>query len=154
MKTITFVLAMLVAAWTHAAVLSVFVWDAPPGGDATMIETAMAAKAIHEKLGADVFIGLDQKGRMHYGIGAENSAARGAVFDKIQASEDFTALMSKASQGDKPATMLTAYNMTIAMGSGVGGKVVHAFQYQPNQGRIAHTIARWQRPKRSTKSSA
>ena len=102
----------------------------------------MAAKAIHEKLGADVFIGMDQRGRMHYGINAENSAARGALFDKIQASEEFAALMNNASQSDKAATMIMAYNMNVALGGGVGGKVVHAFQYQPNQGRIGDVIAK------------
>ena len=142
MKTITFALAMLLAASTQSAVLSVFVWDAPPGGDAALIETAMAAKAIHEKLGADVFIGMDQRGRMHYGINAENAAARGALFDKIQASEEFAALMNNASQSDKAGAMIMAYNMNVALGGGVGGKVVHAFQYQPNQGRIGDVIAK------------
>ena len=30
----------------------------------------------------------------------------------------------------------------VAIGGGVGGKVVHAFQYQPNQGRIGDVIAK------------
>ena len=142
MKTILFAVAMLVAASTNAAVLSVFVWDAPPGGDAALIETAMGAKAIHEKLGADVFIGMDQRGRLHYGLSFDNSAARGAFFDKSQASEDFAALMNKAAQADKAATMLVAYNMTVALGSGVGGKVLMVFQYLPNPGRIGDVIAK------------
>ncbi len=142
MKTILFAVAMLVAASTNAAVLSVFIWDAPPGGDAALIETAMGAKAIHEKLGADVFIGMDQRGRLHYGLSFDNSAARGAFFDKSQASEDFAALMNKAAQADKAATMLVAYNMTVALGSGVGGKVLMVFQYLPNPGRIGDVIAK------------
>jgi hypothetical protein len=142
MKKIFFGLAMLLAASTHAAVTSVFIWDAPPGGDATMIETAMGAKAIHEKLGANVFIGVDQRGRLHYGISAENSAERGALFDKIQASEEFAALMSEASQADKAATMLTAYNMNVVLGTGVDRKAIHVFQYVPNPGRIGDVLAK------------
>ncbi|MFP6837855.1 MAG: hypothetical protein VB948_17295, partial [Pseudomonadales bacterium] len=83
MKTITFVLAMLVAAWTHAAVLSVFVWDAPPGGDATMIETAMAAKAIHEKLGVSVSVLVDEVGRASYLINFESWEAQGKFQDSL-----------------------------------------------------------------------
>ena len=142
MRTVLLGLAMLLCASTHAVVTSVFIWDAPPGGDAAMIQTAMAAKAIHEKLGADVFIGVDQRGRLHYGINAENAAARGAVFDKIQASEEFAALMSESSQGDKAATMKKAYNMNVALGSGVDRRVIHVFQYRPNPGRIADVIAK------------
>jgi hypothetical protein len=143
MKTILFVLTMAFSATTHAAVSSVFVWDAPPGGDAAMIETAMQAKAIHEKLGARVFVGMDQRGRMHYGVSFESSAARGAFFDKSQASEEFTALMNKASQADKAATMKKAFNMTVFLGSGgAGGKVIMVFQYEPDPGRIGDVIAK------------
>ena len=120
-----------------------FVWNAPPGGDAVMIETAMAAKAIHEKMGANVFIGMDQRGRMHYGVSFENSAARGAFFDKIQTNEEFQALMDKASQGAKAATMKKAYNMTVAMGSGgTDGKVIMVFQYEPDPGRVGDGLAK------------
>lgn len=143
MKTILFTLSMILAASTQAAVSSVFVWDAPPGGDAAMIQTAMSAKAIHEKLGATVFVGMDQEGRMHYGISFETGAARGAFIDKIQANEEFSALMAEASQRDDAATMQEVFNMTVALGSGgTGGKVIMVFQYEPNPGRTGDVIAK------------
>ncbi len=142
MKKIMFALVMFFAASVHATVTSVFIWDSPPGGDAAMIATAMSAKAIHEKMGANVFIGVDQRGRLHYGVTFENSAARGAFFDKTQSSEEFTALMNEASQRDKAGTMLTAYNMNVVLGSGVDLRAIHVFQYRPNPGRIGDVIAK------------
>ncbi|MDH3642569.1 MAG: hypothetical protein OES38_10765 [Gammaproteobacteria bacterium] len=143
MKTILFAVCMILAASTHAAVSSVFVWDAPPGGDPAMIQTAMSAKAIHEKLGATVFVGVDQEGRMHYGVSFETAAERGAFFDKIQTNEEFSALMAEASQRDKAATMQEVFNMTVALGSGgAGGNVIMVFQYQPNPGRTEDVIAK------------
>jgi hypothetical protein len=143
MRIITFALAMLVAVSTHAAVSSVFVWDTPPGGDPAMLETAMKAKAIHEKMGATVFVGMDQKGRMHYGMSFENGAARGKVFDQTPANAEFTALLAEAAQRDRAATLQKVYNMNVALGGGgTGGKVIMVFQYEPNAGRIGDVIAK------------
>lgn len=140
---IAFVATMFLTASTHAAVASVFVWDTPPGGDAAMIETAMQAKAIHDKMGADVFIGMDQKGRMHYGVSFETGAARGAFFDKVQTNEEFQALMNEASQRDNAATLKKVFNMNVAMGSGgTGGKVIMVFQYEPDPGRGGDVVAK------------
>jgi hypothetical protein len=142
MKKLVFAVAFLLTAPAYAVVTSVFIWDAPPGGDAAMLQTAVKAKAIHEKLGASVFIGMDQKGRMHYGVSFETAAARGAFFDKAQASEEFAALMNEAAQGDKAGTMLKAYNMNVALGNSVDLKAIHVFRYRPDPGRLGDVIAK------------
>ena len=50
--------------------------------------------------------------------------------------------MNEASQRDNAASMLKAYNMNVALGSGVDLRAVHVFQYRPNPGRIGDVIAK------------
>ena len=49
-----------------ADVAQVNIWKAHPGRMADMFDSAMAAKAIHEKLGATVSIATDQNLNLHY----------------------------------------------------------------------------------------
>lgn len=130
------------SASAYAQVLSVFIWDAPPGHDAQMYETAAKAKAIHEKLGAEVFIGADQRGRLHYGISFDTAAARGKFIDQLSNNEAFQTLMTEASQREGAATMLTAHNLrTVVAGSGEDGTATIVFQWRPMPGRFGDFIA-------------
>jgi len=139
-------LAMLLTASAHAAVMSVFIWDAPPGGDTAMIATAMKAKAIHEQLGASVFMGMDQLGRLHYGLTFENSAARGAFLDKVGANPEFATLMNEASQQEKAGSLRIVHNATVVVGSaGPSGRAIMVFLYKPEPGRLADVIATMER---------
>ncbi len=142
-------LLSVVSASAYAQVLSVFIWDAPPGNDAQMYEIAGKAKAIQEKLGAEVFIGTDQRGRMHYGITFDNAAARGKFTDSLMADEAWQALIADASQREGAATLQTVHNLRTAVaGSGENGPVIMVFQWRPKPGRGAEFIAQSTRAKK------
>jgi hypothetical protein len=129
-------LLCVVSAGAYGQVLSVFIWDAPPGKDAQMYETAMKAKAMHEKLGAEVFIGTDQRGRMHYGMTFENAVTRGRLTDRLPGDEAWVALMNEASQREGAATLQTVHNLnTVVAGSPETGRVIMVFQWRPDPGR-------------------
>ncbi len=142
-------LLSVVSASAYAQVLSVFIWDAPPGNDAQMYEIAGKAKAIQEKLGAEVFIGTDQRGRMHYGITFDNAAARGKFTDSLMADEAWQAFIADASQREGAATLQTVHNLRTAVaGSGENGPVIMVFQWRPKPGRGAEFIAQSTRAKK------
>ncbi len=142
-------LLSVVSASAYAQVLSVFIWDAPPGNDAQMYEIAGKAKTIQEKLGAEVFIGTDQRGRMHYGITFDNAAARGKFTDSLMADEAWQALIADASQREGAATLQTVHNLRTAVaGSGENGRVIMVYQWRPKPGRGAEFIGQSTRAKK------
>ena len=142
-------LLFAVSASASAQVLSVFIWDAPPGDDAQMYEIAGEAKALQEKLGAEVFIGTDQRGRMHYGITFDDAAARGKFTDSLTADEAWQALMADASQREGAATLQTVHNLrTVVAGSGENGRAIIVYQWRPNPGRGAEFIGQSTRAKK------
>jgi hypothetical protein len=76
---------LLSASLAQAAALNVAIWQAIPGKSAAMMESAMAAKAIQEKLGARVTVALDTTGRLHYGVGGfENWGAWAKWVKKLE----------------------------------------------------------------------
>lgn len=66
MKKILFILLTTFSTSILADVAQVNIWKAHPGRMADMFNSAMAAKAIHEKLGATVSIATDQHLNMLY----------------------------------------------------------------------------------------
>jgi hypothetical protein len=85
--TVVFLLASSLA---HSAALNVTIWKPIPGKATAMLESAMAAKAIHEKLGASVTLGLENTGRLHYAAGGfENWKAWADWTTKLQASKEW-----------------------------------------------------------------
>jgi hypothetical protein len=90
--------ALLVAMWTYAAwadVTEVRVWKPAPGRSAEMMKSAMEAKAIHEKLGANVFVGVDQMGNLQYGVAFADWGGWAAFNKALQTSKDWQAFWTK-----------------------------------------------------------
>ena len=87
----------LMGSLAHAAALQVTIWEAIPGKAAAMMESAMAAKAIHEKLGASVTLGVENTGRLHYAVGGfENWGAWAKWVAKLEGSEEWAAWQQRA----------------------------------------------------------
>jgi hypothetical protein len=102
-----YIIATLLLALTmsiaHAAPLNVTIWKPALGKTALMLEHAMAAKAIQEKLGATVTIGMENTGNMHFAVaGFENWQAWAKYVAKLQKSKDWAAW--QASAGQAPAS--------------------------------------------------
>ena len=98
--TVVFLLASSLA---HSAALTVTIWKPIPGKAAAMMESAMAAKAIHDKLGADVTLALENTGRLHYAAGFENWQAWASWVAKLEASEEWAAWQVRS--GQNPAAV-------------------------------------------------
>jgi hypothetical protein len=88
-------LLLLSCSVAYSAPLGVTIWKPYPGKSAQMVEQAMAAKAIQEKLGATVTIAMENTGRMHYVMNYDNLDHLAKVQDT--ANEEFSAFMERQS---------------------------------------------------------
>ncbi len=139
---------LLSGSLAHAAALNVTIWQAIPGKSAAMMESAMAAKAIQEKLGASVMIALDNTGRLHYGVGGfENWGAWAKWVAKLQDSEDWAAWQQRA--GADPAAIQEEnfiLNTVPGTDSPVGrddlGSVYQVFIWNPPGTNVAPLVER------------
>lgn len=61
------------AVWADVAVIREFAPETGRAGE--MLQTAAQARAIHEKLGASVYVGTDQSGNVHYALSFADWAA-------------------------------------------------------------------------------
>lgn len=140
MRLIITTALLFVCSLGQAAALNVTIWKPFPGKDPLMLEQAMAAKAIQEKLGATVTVGLENTGRMHYGIGGfENWQAYAAFIEKLQASEDWAAWQTKA--GAEPgSTQEENYLLNTLPGSNVGGGFYQVFIWEPRDAGIGPLV--------------
>jgi len=97
MKKVIALCMTLLAVQAWADVAAVNIWTAYPGKASKMWETAQAAKAIHEKLGATVVIAQDQEGNMHYVVTFKNWADYGKFADALGASQEWQKFWQQAS---------------------------------------------------------
>jgi len=88
-------LAMLCASGAWADVAVVNEWQPEPGRAADMYAAAVEARAIHEKLGATVWIGTDQEAHMHYVLSFADWGAWAKFDAALQASKDWAAWIAK-----------------------------------------------------------
>lgn len=127
---------LLTGSLAHAATLTVTIWKPIPGKAAAMMESAMAARAIHEKLGASVTLGLENTGRLHYAVGFDNWTAWADWVAKLQTSKEWAAWQDNS--GQNPAAIQEEnYIMDVVPGSSnpVGednpGTVYQVFIWDP-----------------------
>lgn len=128
---------LLAASLAHSAALSVTIWKPIPGRAAAMMESAMAAKAIHEKLGASVTLGLENTGRLHYAVGGfENWGAWSDWVAKLQTNKDWADWQARTDQN--PAALQEEnFTLNVVPGSSnpVGpdnpGTVYQVFIWEP-----------------------
>ena len=107
-RTLLWVTALWVSA-ASASVTEVHQWQATPGKTEAMLASAVEARTIHEKLGATVFIGVDQNGIMHYAATFPDWAAWGVWTDKIGASKEWADFNKKYDTDPPAATHLTSF---------------------------------------------
>jgi hypothetical protein len=103
---------LFVAMWTYAAwgdVTEVRVWQPAPGRSADMMKSAMEAKAIHEKLGAKVFVGVDHMGNLQYAVTFADWAGWAAFQKAMQTSKDWQAFWAKADVPNPDSTNVATY---------------------------------------------
>ena len=115
------VVFLLASSLAHSAALTVTIWKPIPGKAAAMMESAMAAKAIHEKLGGSVSIGLENTGRLHYAVGGfENWQAWADWVAKLQTSKEWADWQARAGQ-DPAAVQVENFILNVVPGTNVVG---------------------------------
>jgi len=141
MKSIIAVaLLLLFCSIAHSAPLGVTIWKPYPGKSAQMVEQAMAAKAIQEKLGATVTIAMENTGRMHYAVaGFETWQEWAKWVAKLQASEEWTSWQAK-SLADPASAQEENYLLNVLPGANGGGGVYQVFIWDPRDGGVGRLV--------------
>ena len=103
---------LIIALWTCAAggdVTEIRQWKAAPGRSAEMMHSAVEARAIQQKLGATVFIGVDQMGILHYAVTFPDWSGWAAFVQAGAASKDWQAFMTKFDVANPNSTNIATY---------------------------------------------
>lgn len=137
---------LLASSMAHAAALTVTIWKPIPGKAAAMLESAMAAKAIHEKLGANVTIALENTGRLHYAAGGfENWQAWAKWVAKLQTSEEWADWQARS--GANPSALQEEnfiLNVVPGTSNPVGannpGTVYQVFIWKPQGSQVGRLV--------------
>lgn len=106
-RSILFFFAMFAFA-ASASVTELHQWQPKPGKYADFMKGATEARAIHEKLGATVFIGTDQMGLVHYAMTFPDWGAWGEFGDKLVASKEWMEFNKKYDTTDPTAEHVDA----------------------------------------------
>jgi hypothetical protein len=140
MKYFVAALLALTVSLAHASPLNVTIWKPELGKTTQMLEHAMAAKAIQEKLGATVSIAMENTGNMHYAVaGFKDWQSWAKYIGKLQKSKDWAAW--QASAGEHPASeQIENYILDVATDAGSDGGVYQVFIWEPNNGRIGAMV--------------
>ena len=134
MRTIVIGLLLSISAFAQADVLDVNIWKSMPGKAPLTFQYGAEARAIHQDLGADVIIGADTDGRMHYALTFENWAAWAKFNAKVEASEAWGAFIAKINQN--PSAELEDHYLIneASPGAPIAG-AYQVFIWQPELGR-------------------
>ncbi len=98
MKRILLVVLFLFSSQVKAEVAVSNIWSAMPGKGAQLLSNGMEAKAIHQKMGAEVSILLDQDGDMHYVLGFSDWAAWGKFVDAMALNKEWQSFWQRAGE--------------------------------------------------------
>lgn len=133
MRTIVIGLLLSISAFSQAEILEVNIWKSMPGKGPMTFQYGQEIRAIHEALGANVQIGADLDGRMHYVLSFENWAEWAKFGTKAQASEEVAAFFAKAN-ANPSAELEDNYLLNVAAPGG-DGSVYQVFIWEPELGR-------------------
>lgn len=129
----------LLCAGAWADVSQVNIWKAHPGKNAALMESAMRAKAIHEKHGARVTIGQNNDLDMHYVVSFDNWGAYGKFSDTMRTSEEWARFWQDASVDPSGELIKTYMIDTPVAAAAKPVSMVYSWDVQP--GRTADFVA-------------
>jgi len=139
MKKIILVVLALVCIQTKADVAVSNIWSAMPGKGAQLLSNGMEAKAIHEKMGAEVTLFLDQDGDMHYVLGFSDWAAWGKFVDAMASNKEWQSFWQNAGE---EATAELADTFMLNVPTVANALPVHVvFSWDVQQGKTADFLA-------------
>jgi hypothetical protein len=121
-----------------ADVLEVNIWNPTAGNGPLTFEYGQEARAIHQELGANVSIGADREGRMHYALTFKNWTEWAKFGAKLQKSEAWSAFLAKTNAA--PSAELEDNYMLNVPSPGAVGSVYEVFIWDPAPGRGSELI--------------
>ena len=133
MRTIVIGLLLSISNFAHSEILEVNIWKSLPGKGPLTFQYGQEIRAIHEKLGANVQIGGDFEGRMHYALSFENWAEWAKFGAKAQASKAVADFFAKANKN--PSAQLEDNYLLNVAAPGGDGAVYQVFIWEPELGR-------------------
>ena len=98
MKKLITVIAVLVCMQVEAEMAVSNIWSAMPGKGAQLLRNGMEAKAIHEEMGAEVSILIDQDNDMHYVMAFSDMVSWGKFVDSLPANEKWQSFWQRAGE--------------------------------------------------------
>jgi hypothetical protein len=131
-------LLLIVSAPVCADVLVVNIWHPMPGKGAVTLQNAQEAKVIHAKMGVNTIVGVDQMGRVHYGMGFPSWEAWGQFQAKAQANAEWSAFVAKI--GQAPSAELEDVYLMNQPAPGPVGRVYQVFIWKSMPGQAAKTL--------------
>ncbi|MCZ6657550.1 MAG: hypothetical protein O7C67_09660, partial [Gammaproteobacteria bacterium] len=129
MRTIVIGLLLSISAFAQAEILEVNIWKSMPGQGPVTFQYGQEIRAIHETLGANVQIGADLEGRMHYVLTFENWTEWAKFGAKAQNSEALTAFWANVN-ANPSGELEDNYLLNVAAPGG-DGSVYQVFIWQP-----------------------
>ncbi|MCZ6830984.1 MAG: hypothetical protein O7F73_15625 [Gammaproteobacteria bacterium] len=133
MRTIVLGVMLLFSSFALADVLEVNIWKSMPGKNQLTMQYGQEARAIMEKMGADVIIGADLEGRLHVATGFKNWAAWARFGSKMDNSKEWAAFLEKIAAN--PSAEREDHYLLNTPAPGRVGKVYQVFIFEPELGR-------------------
>ena len=121
-----------------ADVLEVRLWKAIPGSSAQLMQNALEARGIHQKLGGQVVVATDRQGRLHYATAHKNWTGWAAFQKKLEASEEWSAFAQKI--GAAPTATLESHYLVNQVAPMLPSKVYQVFVWEAFPGRRSQMI--------------
>ena len=138
MKMKLLFLFTFVSSVVFADVLEVRLWKAIPGSSAELMQHASEARSIQAKLGGQVVVATDRKGRLHYATAHENWTGWAAFQEKLEASNEWSTFAQQV--GAAPSGTLEAHYLINQVAPMLPSKVYQVFVWEAYPGRNAEMI--------------
>ena len=139
MKMKLLFLLPFLTSYVWADVLEVRLYAPIPGSSAELMQHASEARNIQTKLGGQVVVATDLRGRLHFANAHKNWVGWAAFQEKLEASEEWSTFAQKV--GAAPAGTLEAHYLVNQVAPMLPSKVYQVFVWEAYPGRNAEMIA-------------
>ena len=145
MKKVIFALLILGTVQVKADVAVSNIWSALPGKGSELVQNVMEARAIHEKMGAEVTLFVDHENNIHYVTGFSDWGAWGKFLDSAPDNKEWQEFWQRASEGG--AAELSKTFMLEAPVTAKSQPVHMVFSWDVQQGKTPEFLALCQQSK-------
>ena len=139
MKMKLLFLLPFLSSYVWADVLEVRLYAPIPGNSAELMQHASEARNIQTKLGGQVVVATDLRGRLHFASAHKNWVGGAAFQEKLEASEEWSTFAQKV--GAAPSGTLEAHYLVNQVAPMLPSKVYQVFVWEAYPGRNSEMVA-------------